>query len=336
MRLNSYKSKTVMILLLFLTSILFVFENTTNSQCAATKDVRTYALLVDQFAPNSNNPGEYFCNAIELRDSLMAIGWQESSFEYLFGNNEITTANVKSKMAFLEQNADENDVVLIFFATHGHGCLRDMLHFNNWFHSEFIEIPTDYKYLLIDACHAGEFIEPLIAYENSDSFYAMGSVASIEYGIAFVPDDGGDEWVYSEEEFFGIISAHFWSNALTNSSADTNLDTFVDMGEMYDFSLPIIKKIYSEVFVEEPELAEWIENNIGYIDDYPRPVVINSLSEDISIYTDYLNTNIDTLPLLTVPQKYGLIFGSIGAAVIISVIVIFLVLRQRRKIPVHV
>lgn len=335
MRINSNKSKTLMILLLFLTMTLFVFEKTTNTQSITTREVKTYALLVDQFAPNSNNPGEYFCNAIELRDSLMAIGWQESSFEYLFGNYEINTANVQSKMDLLEQKVDENDVVLVFFATHGYGCLRDMLNFNSWFHSEFLEIPTDYKYLLIDACHAGEFILPLTAYESSDSFYAMGSVAPIEYGIAFVPDDTGDEWAYSEAEFYGIISAHFWSTTLTNSSADANLDTFVNMAEMYDFSLPLIKKIYSEVFIQDPELAEWIENNTGYIDNYPRPVVINSLSENISLYTDYLDANIETLPLLTTPQKYGLIFGSIGATITLGVVIILLVALKRRKSPVQ-
>lgn len=336
MRIISNKSKTFMILLLFVTSILFVFENTTDSQSTTTRDVKTYALLVDQFAPNSNNPGEYFCNAIELRNSLMAIGWDESSFYYLFGDLEITITNLQEKIEMLRQTVDENDVVLFFFAAHGYGCLRDILDFNYWFHDYFLEIQTNYKYLLIDACHAGEFIQPLTAYEDSNSFYAMGSVAPIEYAIAFVPDDGGEEWTYSEPEFYGIISAHFWSTALTNSSADVNLDTFVDMGEMYDFSLPIIKKIYSEVFIQEPELAEFVENETGYIDDYPRPVVINSLSENVSLYTEYLDANIETLTLLTTPQKYGIIFGSIGATAIIGVVVIFLIVRKRRKIPVQV
>lgn len=333
MRINSKKSKTFMIMLLFLTATLFVFEKTTNCQSVTTRDVKTYALLVDQFAPNSNNPGEYFCNAVELRNNLLAIGWQESSFDYLFGDDEITTANVKSKMDFLEEKADANDVVLVYFCAHGWGCLRDMLDFNSWFHNEFLEIPTDYKYLLIDSCHAGEFILPFAAYENSDSFYAMGSVAPIELGVYIVPEMS--EWPYSEPEFSGTVSSHFWSITLTNSSADVNLDTFVDMGELYDFSLPIIKKIFSELFIQRPDLAELIENTTGYLDDYPRPVVINSLSEDISLYTDYLVANIETLPLLTTQQKYGLIFGSIGATVAIGVVVIFLVVRKRRKSPVE-
>ncbi|MHA1156813.1 MAG: caspase family protein [Candidatus Heimdallarchaeota archaeon] len=334
MRINSYKSKTVMILLLFLTSILFVFENTTNSQSITTRDVKTYALLVDQFAPNSNNPGQYMCNAIEFRNSLMTIGWDESSFYYLFGDTEITATNLQEKIEMLRQTVDENDVVIFFFAAHGYGCLKDILDFNYWFHDYFLEIQTNYKYLLIDACHASEFIEPLAAYESTESFYAMGSVASTEYAIGFIQDE--EEWLYSEPEFTGVISAHFWSQTLTNSSADVNSDSYIDMGEMYDYSLPIIKKIYSEIFIVDPDLAEWIENETGYIDNYPRPVVINSLSEDISLYRNYLTDNIAKINVLTQPQKFGIIFGSIGAAVVIGVVVIFLIVKKRRKIPVQV
>ena len=316
----------VLCLVIFLPIINSIFT----AQSVPTKQVKTYALLVDQFASNSDTPGQYSCNAIELRDSLISIGWAEDSFSYLFGNYEITIPNVQAALNNTIQSVDENDVVLIFFATHGYGCLRDMLNFNNWFHDYFLDIPTNYKYLLIDACHAGEFIYPLASYESTRSFYAMGSVAPIEYGIGFIPD--GEEWVYSEPEFSGIISSHFWAQALVNSSADTNSDSFVDMGEMYNFSLPIIKQIYSEVWVADPELADWVENNTGYIDDYPRPVVINSLSENISLYTDYLTANIAPINILTTQQKLGIIFGSVGAALVIVIpITVVLVIRKKRS-----
>ena len=242
-----------------------------------TKDVRTYGLLVDQFALSYQTGDNYGCNANELKKSLLDIGWSTDSFSYLYGDSYITIANLKEKMDYLEETVDSNDVVLIFFATHGYLCLRDVLHFNDWFHKEFLEIPTDYKFLLIDSCHAGEFIEPLQPFASNNSFYAMGSVAAIEYGIGFVPDDGEGGWPYSEPEFYGIISSHFWATTLTNSSADTNSDTYISMEEMYDYSLPIIRQIYSEVWIQDPEIAEFIENVTGYLENYPNPVVINTL-----------------------------------------------------------
>jgi len=316
--------------MLFICLILILsnLQSISNSQ-GKINNVETYALLVDQFAPNSNNPGQYFCNAIEFRNSLLSIGWDESNFYYLFGDVEISVSNVQAKMDFLIQNVDENDVVVCFFATHGYGCLRDILNFNLWFHDYFLDIKTDYKYLLIDACHASEFIEPLDAYKSAESFYAMGSVAPQEYAIGFVPDDQ-EEWVYSEPEFLGIISSHFWSQTLTNSSADVNSDSYIDMKEMYDYSLPIIKKIYNEIFLADSEMADFIMTNTGYIDDYPRPVVINSLSENISLYSDYLTANIASIGGLTQPQKLGIIFGSIGSVIVIAVIV-FSAVRIKKK-----
>ena len=329
MKIVQKAMKKMVIFSLFLTLVFSNLQYISNNQ-GKVNIVETYALLVDQFAPNSNSPGQYLCNAIEFRNSLLSIGWDESNFYYLFGDEEITVSNVQAKMNLLIQTVDENDVVICFFATHGYGCLRDMLNFNLWFHDYFLDIKTDYKYLLIDACHAGEFIEPLDVYESTESFYAMGSVAPQEYAIGFVPDDQGEEWVYTEPEFLGIISSHFWSQTLTNSSADVNSDSYVDMGEMYDYSLPIIKKIYNEIFLADSDIAEFIMTNTGYIDNYPRPVVINSLSENISLYSDYLMTNIESIGGLTQPQKLGIIFGSIGSVIIITVIV-FSVVRIKKK-----
>lgn len=321
-------------LLIFITilSALLISPLTTNlNKCAGlTRGVHRYGLLVDQFAPNSNEPGSYFCNAIEFRNSLLEIGWSEGDFYYLFGEDEITIPNLQEKMDFLEEKVDENDVVVIFFATHGHGCLRDILNFNDWFHQEFLEIKTDYKVLLIDACHAGEFIEPLIAYLAEESFYAMASVSSVEFAIGFGEEDAKD-WQYSEPLFYGIISAHFWSLTLLNQLADLNEDSYISLQEMYNYSLPTIKKIYSEVFEYEPELREFILNNTGYIDDYPNPLVVENLPEDFSLYLQYFDKNIDSLTILTKGGRIAIILGSISGAVIIAITISIVLVKKKRK-----
>ncbi|MBN1329318.1 MAG: caspase family protein [Candidatus Heimdallarchaeota archaeon] len=316
--------RIILVLVIFLIVVNFV-----PSFSQPTKEVKKYALLLDQFAWNSDNPDLNTCNAIEFKQALNDVGWYDGQFSYLFGNEEITTANLLGEIRTLQKKVDNNDVVLLYFAAHGHGCLRDILDLNSWFHEEFLAIPTEYKILLIDSCHAGEFIEPLENYLMTDSFYAMGSVAPNELAIAFTPDDQVGEWPYSENPFLGIISSHFWSLSLTISSADTNGDSIVSMEELYDHSLPKIKKIYGEVFEEIPEIADIVLDTAGYIDDYPRPLVINNLNENFSLYNSYLQQSIPLLTSLTTPQKIGAIIGSVTGTAIISTTIIMIVKKRR-------
>lgn len=321
-------SMILALLMLSITSSLLFSINQVNGRI--TREVKTFGLLVDQFAPSTRVENDYECNANELKNSLIDVGWSSDSFSYLYGDDAITITNLKEEMDILEETVDSNDVVIIFFATHGYLCLRDILDFNSWFHKEFLEIPTDYKILLIDSCHAGEFIEPLLPYSTNNSFYAMGSVAAIEYGIGFTPDDSDEGWPYSEREFYGIISSHFWATTLTNSSADTNADDIISMTEMYDYSLPIIKKIYAEVFIEDPDLAEFIETETGYTDNYPNPVVIENLASGFSLYMDYLNANIETL-MITGAGKLVAIFVPIGTALVIVFVILPIAIKQKNE-----
>jgi len=313
---------------MFIFIIFLITVNNVPAFSQQTKNVEKYVILLDQFAPNSVNPDSYTCNANEFKQALSEVGWSDAHFSYLFGDNEITIANLRNKIQNLQETVDENDVILLYFAAHGYGCLKDILDLNSWFQEEFLAIPTQYKILLIDSCHAGEFIEPLEDYITTNQFYAMGSVAPNELAIAFVPDDQVGEWPYSEPAFLGIISSHFWSLSLTNSSADTNNDNIVSMEELYDHSLPTIKKIYGEVFEQDPEIADIVLNTAGYLENYPRPVVINNLNENFSLYNSYLQT-IPPLTVLTTAQKVGVIVGPIAGVIGITLVVIIVLKRKK-------
>ncbi len=326
----SVTKKTLKYTIVMLIFVIFISTiNMIPTISRPTKEVKKYVFLLDQFATDSENPDANTCNAIEFKQALNEIGWSDAEYSYLLGDWEMTIPGLQAKIADLQDKVDENDVVILYFSAHGYLGLRNILDFNSWFHAEFLAIPTPYKILLIDSCHAGEFIEPLEDYVATDSFYAMGSVAPNELAIAFVPDDQDGEWPFSEEPFLGTISSHFWSLSITNSSADTNSDSIVSMNELYDHSLPTIKKIYSEVFVEDPEIADIVLDEVGYIDNYPRPLVINNLNENFSLYNNYLQQNIPLLTGLTTSQKIGIIVGSVTGAAAISTVSIIVVKKKR-------
>ncbi|TFF85196.1 hypothetical protein EU523_00250 [Candidatus Heimdallarchaeota archaeon] len=331
--LKTIKTLKVEFLITIMGLMLLLTPSINNKLISGEKEVQRYGLLIDQFAPNSNDPNSCSCNAIEFRDSLITNGWSEDNFQYLFGDDEITRLNLQIKMDDLEETVDANDVLVIFFGTHGHTCLRDVLHFNDWFHEEFLEIKTDYKILLIDSCHASEFITPLLPYNQSESFYAMGSVSAEEFAIGF-DDNDAQNWQYSEPLFYGIISAHFWSEALVDSMADSNKDDFISLQEMYNYSFPKIRAIYSEVFEFNPDLAQYILDNTGYIDNYPNPEVIQNLPEDFSLDYQYLNNLLEETAKLSQGAKIALIVGPIGGVLFVGTVVLLIFVRKKKAINV--
>lgn len=326
------KNNLKCLLLAGLMVILLLTVNYVPRSSQIVNEVKKYALLVDQFAPNSVSPNTTTCNAIELKNSLLNIGWTDGYFFYLFGNEEITKTNLVAKINHLQKVVDKNDVMLVYFGSHGHGCLRDVLDINNWFRAEFLKIKTPYKVLLIDSCHAGEFIQPFEDDLSSNKFYVMGSVAPNEFAIGFTPDDQV-EWIYSEPEFLGIISSHFWSLSLINDHADTNNDSIISMSELYIHSLPTIKKIYNEIFENDTSLASFILDQVGYLDDYPRPVVLSNLHENFSLYNSYLQEAIPKMAFLTTGEIVGIVVGSITSVIIVIVLQV-LFLRRKKAIKI--
>jgi len=246
--------------------------------------VATYAILFDQFAAEVN--GTILCSAVELKDSLLNLGWSEDNITLFLGEENITKAIILEQLNFLEQVVDENDLVFIYIMAHGHTYCRDVLEFNDWFQLEFFQINTKNKIYLMDSCYAGEFVRNFFG-----DCFAMGSVAEHEVAIGVFPGENGT-WVLSEPEFAGGISSHFWSKSLVNISADTSLDGVVSLTEMYEHSLPIIRDCYNETFELYPDLADYAENVAGYTENYPYPKMMNNLYYETTLNaTDFKLNN---------------------------------------------
>ncbi len=246
--------------------------------------VETYALLFDQFPHEIN--GTIQCSAVEIKDSLLNLGWLKENITLFLGEENITKAIILEQLNYLEIVVDKNDLVFIYIMAHGHTYCRDVLELNTWFQTEFFQINTKNKVFLMDSCYAGEFVRNFY-----DQCFAMGSVAEHEVAIAFFPEENGT-WFLSEPPFAGGISSHFWSKALTNIEADTSLDGVVNLHEMYIYSLPKIRGCYNETFEYYPDMADYVENLAGYTENYPYPKVMNNLHYELTLNaTDYKLNN---------------------------------------------
>ena len=243
--------------------------------------VETYAVLFDQFPVEVN--GSTLCSSVELKDSLLQIGWSEDNISLFLGDDNITKTIILEQLNLLEQKVDENDLVFIYLTAHGHTYCRDVLDFNSWFQYEFNQIGTANKVFLMESCYGGEFVMFF-----PEKCYAMSSVSSYELAIAYIPGENGT-WLLSEPPFAGGISSHFWAKSLFDISADSSLDGVVSLNEMFVFSLPFIKDCYNETFEIDPYLAEYVRTEAGYTENYPGPLVVNNLYYDLTLNaTDFI------------------------------------------------
>lgn len=273
--------KTIAVLVMFF----FLFSSELKVYSIDTEDfdnqIETYAVLFDQFAVEVN--GTLMGSAIELKDSLLQIGWSDDNISLFIGDENLTKTIFLEQLNYLEQEVDENDLVFIYIMAHGHTYCRDVLDFNSWFQAEFDQIGTANKVYLMESCYGGEFVRLF-----SGRCYAMSSVSPFELAIAYIPDENGT-WTLSEPPFAGGISSHFWAKAMTNISADSSLDGVISLNEMYLYSLPLIRNCYNETFEANPSLADYIESIAGYTENYPMPTVLNNLYYDLTLNaTDFI------------------------------------------------
>lgn len=246
--------------------------------------VQIFAYLFDQFPQDVN--GTTMCSSLEIRDSLMELGWSSDNISVFLGEENMTKAIFLEQLNYLEQEVDENDLVFVYITAHGYTYCRDVLEFNTWFQAEYNQINTTNKIFLMESCHGGEFVEKFY-----DPGYSMSSVSAHELAIALIPGDNGT-WIFDEPLFSGGISSHFWAKAMIDMEADTTLDGVVSLDELYDFSLPKIKKFYNETFEAYPNTADYVKSIVGYTENYPVPIVMDNLEYDLTLNaTDFILNN---------------------------------------------
>lgn len=274
-------------LALLLTSISFSLDSTSLTPSNIFQEkynpISTYALLFDQFPYVVND--ETLCSSIEIRSSLIELGWQDENITLFLGEENITEEIFLEQLDYLEENVDENDLVFVYITAHGHTYCRDVLNFNDWFQKEFNDIGTSNKVIFMETCFTGEFIKNF--YGN---LFAMGSVGEDSYAITCTPEN--DTWVLSEPPFVGGISSHFWAKTMKDINADLSRDGVVSIDEMYEYSLPLIRESYNETFESYPNIADLIRFTAGFTENYPFPTVVDNIYYELSLNaTDYILNN---------------------------------------------
>jgi hypothetical protein len=235
------KSTTILILFIILLLI-------TSCSKAASPDygpVDVYAVLAEKDDYSDVGMSDLLVDYIDIqrvREALEGLGWPSENIRDL---KEFDRESLQIELDWLEDNADEND--LVFFFVTGHGTyLRVNVSWNDFFPEEWEQIKSQNRVLLVDSCTAAEFTNTIN--QDGSAGLSIAAVDEDEYG-----------WKGIEEEglpILGGIFNYYFAEALTDLAADGNGDGKISVQEAALAAEEKQREYMHEVVFGVPEFVE--------------------------------------------------------------------------------
>jgi hypothetical protein len=242
--------------------------------------------------------------------TLHALGWQTNHI--LIHQGSINQQTGEAALQFLSMNADANDVVLFFIFAHGNYLLEEV-HWQSWFPTQWKNLVSQEKLLVIAACTSEIMLQPL--YDDPVPHIHLASAEAYEYAWAGLPEEG--------LPVIGEIFSHYLANALVNSTADVNADGDVSVEEAFLFASPLSQNyISSVVFPAFPDYAEMC-NHVP-----PHPVMDDGYTGNFS-----LQVELGTPP--AVPTGFRIEHALVVLAIVLVASILIgglLLIRQRKMV----
>ncbi|MEO0778001.1 MAG: caspase family protein, partial [Bacteroidota bacterium] len=156
-------------------------------------------------------------------------------------DDDATRENIIKSMRQLFLQADDNDVVMVYFS--GHGLPGSFLPFdfdgfnNKLYHDDikqvFEETNAKHKLCLADACHSGTMLAMRAPLNRTlQNYYEAFENSS--GGTALLLSSKGDEYSLEDMGLRQGIFSHFLIRGL-KGEADLNRDKIISVQELYDF-----------------------------------------------------------------------------------------------------
>ena len=177
-----------------------------------------------------------------VQDSLIGLGWDPDQMHILKGFDQ---AGLDAELDWLEENADQNDLVFFYVTAHG-TYLRQNINWAGFFPEQWAEIPSHNRVLLVDSCSAAEFTNQINGDPNPH--LSIAAVDADEYG-----------WKGLEEEGLPIVGGIFtfyFTEALADPNADNNGDGPVSVQEATTVAEEKQREYMHEVVLAVPEFLE--------------------------------------------------------------------------------
>ncbi|MGD2179118.1 MAG: caspase family protein, partial [Anaerolineae bacterium] len=211
----------------------------------------------------------------KLRQVLEDAGWDPDQIHDL---EEFDRTTLQEDLDWLEENAAEDDLVLVYVAAHGR-YVRDVLAWESFFADEWEEIPSQRRVLVIDSCQAANYTD--VVSGDPAPYLAIAAVDGDEYG-----------WSGLEEEGLPIIGGvftHYFAAGFGDGSADTDGDGCVSVQEAALLAEEQQRHYMHEVVFAVPEFLEMYHEGGSYPDrdpTFPDVIVDDAIGEPLCLTLD--------------------------------------------------
>ena len=240
--------------------------------------VEGWAVLAEKDDYQGLNLGDMLVDYIDIilmRQVLENSGWNP---DHIHDLREFNRETLQAELDWLEESADENDIVFLFVAAHG-SYLRNVILWHDFFADEWLQIPSQRRLLVIEVCKAGEFTNSVAG--DPSPHLSVASAAENEYG-----------WKGLEEEGLPIIGGvftHYFADALENPDADANSDGLISVQEAALMAEEQQRAYLHDVVLVIPEWVELYHTIGAYPEEdptYPHVVVDDTLGEPLYLALD--------------------------------------------------
>ena len=240
--------------------------------------VEGWAVLAEKDDYQGLNLGDMLVDYIDIilmRQVLENSGWNP---DHIHDLREFNRETLQAELDWLEESADENDIVFLYVAAHG-SYLRSVILWHDFFADEWLQIPSQRRLLVIEVCKAAEFTNAVAG--DPLPHLSVASAAENEYG-----------WKGLEEEGLPIIGGvftHYFADALENPAADANGDGMISVQEAALMAEEQQRAYLHDVVLVIPK---WVElyHTIGVFPeddpDYPHVIVDDTIGEPLFLALD--------------------------------------------------
>jgi len=246
---------------------------TTTKQSAASR-VTGWAVLAakeDYSDTGGTDIKTGFLNLHQMKALLAYYGWEDGQILEIRDN--LGMAEIRAALDWLEQVAEEDDLVLFFIQSHS-SYLRDGLEWHSFFPDEWAEIVSDRRVLIVEACQAGEFTASTAG--DTSRQLTIASSAADELGWVGLWEEG--------KPIIGGVFSHYFLSAFTDPTADADGSGQISIQEAAIAAQEPQRSYMHEVIFTVPEFLEGYHANGFYPEtdpEFPHVVISDQLGEPV-------------------------------------------------------
>lgn len=229
----------------------------------------------DEYEPPHADLMVEYINIARMRQALEKSGWDPGHIHDL---REFERETLEAELDWLEDSADENDIVILYVASHGDYLSGEVI-WHEFFAEEWAQIPSQRRLLHVQACKAENFIDDLA--DDPEPHLSVAAVARNELAWAGLEEEG--------LPIIGGVFTYYFTGALDDPAADEDGNGLVSVQEAAQLADEQQREYMQDVVLAVPEFVEMYHQAFYYPEKdptYPHVIVDDAIGEPFYLAPD--------------------------------------------------